>query len=211
MYTHGQGVPKSYSKALFWRRKAADQGDAKAQYDLGVMYFSGEGVLQDYAEAIRWYQKSASQGYASGQYGLGFLYFHGYGVPRDRGEADRWFKKAADQGDPDARDALGSGLTPWRELALVIEVLGGLLLIIGFLSARKNRVDARRGIWLATGILCLLTAGISWYGYAHYLTWRAFGISTFPLIKWFLDVVLVALLIIILRSKNDSVGRIEAS
>ena len=43
-------------------RLAADQGDAKAQYSLGVMYDQGEGVPQDYAEAVKWYRLAANRG-----------------------------------------------------------------------------------------------------------------------------------------------------
>ena len=42
--------------------KAALQGDAGAQNNLGVCYEYGEGVKQDYAEAVKWYQKAAQQG-----------------------------------------------------------------------------------------------------------------------------------------------------
>ena len=44
MYAKGQGVIQDYKEALKWFRLAAAQGDAKAQYNLGVMYDNGEGV-----------------------------------------------------------------------------------------------------------------------------------------------------------------------
>jgi len=43
-------------------RKAAEQGYAAAQYNLGVMYEYGRGVSQDYGEALIWYRKAAEQG-----------------------------------------------------------------------------------------------------------------------------------------------------
>ena len=43
-------------------RQAADQGDADAQYNLGLMYANGEGVPEDDAEAVRWYRLAADQG-----------------------------------------------------------------------------------------------------------------------------------------------------
>ena len=52
-------------------RPLADQGDATAQYDLGLMYAKGQGVPQDYAEAVKWFRKAADQGDASAQYNLG--------------------------------------------------------------------------------------------------------------------------------------------
>ena len=52
----------NYTEAVKWYRKAADQGDAIAQYQLGRCYYNGEGVQQDYAEAIKLYRKAAEQG-----------------------------------------------------------------------------------------------------------------------------------------------------
>lgn len=43
-------------------RKAAETGDAIAQYNLGVCYDTGEGVAQDKAEAAKWFRKAAEQG-----------------------------------------------------------------------------------------------------------------------------------------------------
>jgi TPR repeat protein len=51
MYDNGQGAPQNDAMAVLWYRKAAEQGDARAQYNLGVMYAQGQRVLQDYAQA----------------------------------------------------------------------------------------------------------------------------------------------------------------
>ena len=47
-----------------WCRKAAEQGYAQAQYDLGKMYIDGVGVTRDVNEAKIWLGKSAAQGNA---------------------------------------------------------------------------------------------------------------------------------------------------
>jgi len=44
MYEKGEGVPKGAAKAVEWYRKAAEQGDANGQNNLGRMYDAGEGV-----------------------------------------------------------------------------------------------------------------------------------------------------------------------
>ena len=44
--------------------KAAEQGDASAQSNLGVMYENGEGVAKDYKKAVYWLRKAADQGFA---------------------------------------------------------------------------------------------------------------------------------------------------
>jgi len=49
-----------------WYRKAADQGYAVAQFNLGRMYGSGQGVPQDYVEAHKWFNLGASR--ASAEY-----------------------------------------------------------------------------------------------------------------------------------------------
>lgn len=46
-----------------WYRKAAEQGDAAAQYNLGWMYWKGHGVWQSDTEAMKWYRKAAEQGH----------------------------------------------------------------------------------------------------------------------------------------------------
>lgn len=78
-----------------WYRLAAKQGEAKAQYSLGVMYHDGKGVSQDYQEAIRWYRMAANQGYADAQYNLGVMYRKGLGVPKDYVQAHMWYNLAA--------------------------------------------------------------------------------------------------------------------
>lgn len=56
------GIEQSYEKAVYWYRKAAEQGNMVAQHNLGNCYYKGEGVTQNYNEAIQWYRKAAEQG-----------------------------------------------------------------------------------------------------------------------------------------------------
>jgi TPR repeat protein len=95
MYREGRGVAQDYAVAAVWYRKAADQGDASAQNNLGFMYHRGRGVPQDYAAAAVWYRKAADQGNASAQNDLGFMYGEGRGVPQDYVQAHMWFDIAA--------------------------------------------------------------------------------------------------------------------
>ena len=87
-------------------RVRADQGNATAQYDLGVMYANGLGVPEDDAKAVRWLRLAAGQGYGAAQFTLGLWYDHGLGVPQDDIEAVRWYRLAADQGDAGAQSNL---------------------------------------------------------------------------------------------------------
>ena len=88
--------------------KAAEQGDAGAQYNLGFRYYFGKFVPEDYAEALKWFRKAAEQGYAHAQFSLGFLYDHGHGVLENDAEAFKWYRKAAEQGYADAQYNLGN-------------------------------------------------------------------------------------------------------
>ena len=97
-----------YATALREWRPFAEQGNASAQFNLGVMYGNGQGVTLDYAEAVRWYRKSAEQDDADAQYNLGNIYRTGRGVPQDYAEAERWYRRAAEQSDDSAQYNLGA-------------------------------------------------------------------------------------------------------
>ena len=56
-------MPQDYAEAMKWFRLAADQGNAAAQNNLGVLYEEGQGVPQDYAVAMKWFSLSAAQGF----------------------------------------------------------------------------------------------------------------------------------------------------
>ena len=55
-----------YDEAVRWFRKAADQGDAQAQYAIGKCYFKGQGLRVNYIEAYVWGAFSAMNGYRLG-------------------------------------------------------------------------------------------------------------------------------------------------
>jgi TPR repeat protein len=82
----------------------ADNGDAQAQYYLGICYANGEGVQKDDAKAFEWTQKVAQQGYAKAQVNLGVLYYQGDGIGQNTEKADEWFAKASQQGDKTAQE-----------------------------------------------------------------------------------------------------------
>lgn len=90
---------EDYATALREWRPLAEQGNALAQYNLGLLYRKGRGVPQDDVQARKWYEKAAAQGQTKAQFNLGTLYFNGEGVPKDYQQALRWFRLAADQGE----------------------------------------------------------------------------------------------------------------
>ncbi|MBI2806128.1 MAG: SEL1-like repeat protein [Planctomycetes bacterium] len=93
-------------------KTAAEQGDAQAQFKLGVMYHLGIGNLSDIGEAVKWLRKSAEQGNVKA---LNYLYIYSRqsfpDAPRplniDETEAFSWVKKAAEKGDKDSQFDLG--------------------------------------------------------------------------------------------------------
>lgn len=87
--------------------EAAKSGDARAQYNLGVIYFAGSGVKQDYKEAVRLFTLSAKQGYGNAQCFLGLCYLFNKGVEQDYEKAVECFRKAAAQGIAEAEFNLG--------------------------------------------------------------------------------------------------------
>lgn len=72
----------------------AKQGDAVAQYELGVIY----SIEENYDEAVRLFRLAADQGNLLALHRLGTSYYWGHGVPQDYKEASRLFRVAANQG-----------------------------------------------------------------------------------------------------------------
>ena len=98
---------KNFDEALKWIQKAAEQGDATAQYQLGLCYDNGKGVKADAEKAVYWWKKAAEQGNARAQVLLGVCYFAGKGVKADAEKAVYWCQKAAEQGNARAQVLLG--------------------------------------------------------------------------------------------------------
>jgi TPR repeat protein len=113
------------AQALAWFRKAAEQGNAAAQNNIGFMYEIGRAVSLDYAEAVKWYRKSAEQGWAAAQASLGLLYSGGAGVPQDVIEADMWFQiatlRAVNDDERDKYDRLRETLEAKMSVGDIIE------------------------------------------------------------------------------------------
>jgi TPR repeat protein len=63
MYDEGHGVPQDDAEALKWYRRAAEQGYAQAQFNLGVMYARGEADdgRQDNVRAHMWFNLAAAR------------------------------------------------------------------------------------------------------------------------------------------------------
>ena len=79
-------------------RTLALLGDAKAQFDLGLLYHEGKDLDQDFEKAMFWYRKSADQNFALAQYNLGVMYESGQVGKKAPAEAVHWWRRAAERG-----------------------------------------------------------------------------------------------------------------
>ncbi|MFY9656062.1 MAG: tetratricopeptide repeat protein, partial [Methylocystis sp.] len=92
----------------------AEQGDAKAQYELATNLMSGHDPARNAKAAVRWLEKAANQGLALAQLRLGIIYGRGLGVDRNFVLARKWFQAAAENGNALAMHNLAVLLTESR-------------------------------------------------------------------------------------------------
>jgi hypothetical protein len=108
--SHAAGWPPATEKFLSLAdeyRAKAEEGDASAQFFMGVHFENGYGGAQNPALAVEWYRKAAEQGHPGAQAFLGYALLAGEGTEKNAGEAVGWFRKAAEQGNPEGQQNLG--------------------------------------------------------------------------------------------------------
>jgi len=96
-----------YATALHEWQPLAEQGQAIAQYQLGLLYANGKGVTKDDAKARQWYEKAAMQGHTEAQVNLGVLLMYARGGQQDYKMAVYYLRLAANQGNDLAQRRLG--------------------------------------------------------------------------------------------------------
>jgi uncharacterized protein len=104
-----------YATALREWKPLAEQGNFRAQHNLGTIYDFGRGVPKNYKTAFKWYELAAKQGYADSQFNLATFYDRGLGVLQDYVRAHMWYNIAATEGDAGARknrDSIAKQMTP---------------------------------------------------------------------------------------------------
>ena len=162
---HGwhKDVDKDKREAMRWLRKAAEQGDAEAQTNLGDACWKGEGVDNDLREAVHWWRKAAVQGYTKAQYNLAGAYLDGRGVDKDKREAVRWWRKGAKQGYDLAQNDLGDAY--WRGQGVTMDKREAVrwwskAVVQGHSLAQNNLNAAYR---LGEGVDKDLREAVHWY------------------------------------------------
>lgn len=88
--------------------RKAQEGNASAQNDLGILYLNGsERVPQDQKRAAALFGQAAKQGYPTAIHNLGLCYANGFGIPKDEKKAVGLYTQAATMGIPEAQFSLG--------------------------------------------------------------------------------------------------------
>ena len=94
------------SRAFQLFQQAAQLGEPRAYYHLGIMHTLGAGTPKDAAKALHHLHQAAARGYTGAQFRLGLAYWLGLDHPRDLHKAEHWFAKAAENGHKEARNRL---------------------------------------------------------------------------------------------------------
>ena len=98
-YELGVGIPKDPAQAVALMKKAAQAGNAEAQFNLALYLAKGQyGLEKDPAESFKWASKSAEQGYAQAERLLGAYYEAGIGVEQNQALSQEWYAKAKAKG-----------------------------------------------------------------------------------------------------------------
>ena len=128
-------------------RASAEQGNAEAQFSLGLLYEHGRGLPKNKQEALRWYRRAAMQGDTFSQNSLGDNYWEGTGVPKDDREAVWWWRLAADKGFSPAQHSLGKILAGGGQGVPADKPQAYMWLILS--AAQGDQEAGRRGDLLA--------------------------------------------------------------
>ena len=106
MYNHGEGVVHDDQQAVYWYRKASEQGFAIAERNLGVMYVLGQGVEANETEAMRWFAKAVASGANPALINQALLYMQGSQTAHDYAAAQKLLLQAVSLGIEDAKPLL---------------------------------------------------------------------------------------------------------
>jgi len=97
---------KQFADAATLFQQASEQGNRRAQYQLGLLYARGDGVQKNLVRARELLHKAAMQGHPKAQFYLGQMYVFGDGGEKDNIKATMWFWLATTLGDRFAKDSL---------------------------------------------------------------------------------------------------------
>lgn len=87
--------------------KLSREGDAEAEFGLGLLYDLGNGTPENPRSAFLWYKMAAEAGLSAAEFNVGAMYDSGRGIARDPEAAAAWYAKAAARGHHRAQYDLG--------------------------------------------------------------------------------------------------------
>jgi TPR repeat protein len=90
---------RDYEKAFPILRKAAELGNAEAQYNLGYFLQNGVEISKNENEAFQWYKKSSENGFNDGHYAMMMAYANGSGTEINHEKAFEYALKCAQNND----------------------------------------------------------------------------------------------------------------
>jgi TPR repeat protein len=111
-----EALPKDVETAVFWLTSAAENGHARAQFFLYLVYRDGDGVPKDADLAGRWLVKASEAGVKAADEELAEIYMFGGVFPADVSKANIYLQKLAQDGDPWAQVNLGIHLLSGKGL-----------------------------------------------------------------------------------------------
>lgn len=106
-YQNGWGIAADPTAAFRHMKLAADGGDARARWNVGMMLLNGDGVAQNPALARQYVRRSAEDGYIDGMISMAVMLALGQGGEIDAAGARRWYARAAEEGSAHALRGLG--------------------------------------------------------------------------------------------------------
>ncbi len=130
LYADGRGVTKDDNLAFHWYLKAAESGDADAQYNVGFMYRIGKGVAPNDESALYWFQRAAEQSDVGAMYNLGVMCEEGRTLPGSRPDlslAFTWYHRASTMGEPAAQYQLARMYEEGRGVSINVDLAVQLL------------------------------------------------------------------------------------
>jgi len=98
MRTNDYRAQQQVSQKYVYAKRAAVQGNARAQFDLGLMYARGAGVAKNEKLAFSWFHKAARNNHVEAKFYMGLSFAQGRGVRKQAQLARYWFKLAAKAG-----------------------------------------------------------------------------------------------------------------
>lgn len=104
MFKDGRGVSKDQAQAITYFQKAAERGNAEANYELGLIY---QGEMEP-VDAFNCFVKAADKGHAKAMYEVAKAYETGMGTGRNREQAISWYTRCSEADSRVAAEAFAA-------------------------------------------------------------------------------------------------------